>query len=116
MQRDVPTAGIVLWSGAIGDIPTGFQLCDGTNGTPDLRDKFVVAGGDTYDPTDTGGAATHDHDFTGDGHDHYLESGAEIPEGLPHHELTSSENITGTTNAGNTLAPYYALCYIMETR
>lgn len=41
--------GIVcLWSGAIVDIPAGWQLCDGTNGTPDLRDKFIIGAGDTY--------------------------------------------------------------------
>ncbi len=55
---------IMQWSGAIVDIPTGWQLCDGTNGTPDLRDKFVVGAGSTYAPGDTGGAATHDHDYT----------------------------------------------------
>lgn len=37
----------ILWSGNIADIPTGYQLCDGTNGTPDLRKKFIVG----YDST-----------------------------------------------------------------
>src|SRR5690606_15095281 len=31
-----------LYSGSIANIPTGWQLCDGTNGTPDLRGKFIV--------------------------------------------------------------------------
>ena len=38
----VPSGSILMWSGTIATIPTGFQICDGTNGTPDLRDKFVV--------------------------------------------------------------------------
>lgn len=47
---------IKLWSGAIVDIPAGWALCDGTNGTIDLTDKFVVAAGATYAVGDTGGA------------------------------------------------------------
>lgn len=48
---------ICLWEGAIVDIPAGWQLCDGTNGTPDLRNKFVIGAGDTYAVNDT--AATN---------------------------------------------------------
>lgn len=51
------TAGMIqIWSGAIADIPTGWQLCDGTNNTPDLRDKFILGAGNNYDPDDTGGS------------------------------------------------------------
>ena len=52
-----PSGGIVMWSGSAATIPSGWFLCDGTNGTPDLRDRFIVGAGDTYDPGDTGGAA-----------------------------------------------------------
>jgi hypothetical protein len=34
----VPPGGIIMWSGAIDDIPVGWALCDGSNGTPDLSD------------------------------------------------------------------------------
>ncbi len=51
----VPAGGIIMWSGSIGTIPTGWAICNGLNGTPDLRNKFVVAAGDTYSPNDTGG-------------------------------------------------------------
>ena len=44
---------IVLWSGAIVDIPAGWHLCDGNMGTPDLRNKFIVGSGDIYNPGDT---------------------------------------------------------------
>lgn len=47
---------IVLWSGAEGAIPTGWVLCDGTNSTPDLRDRFVVGAGTSYAVGATGGA------------------------------------------------------------
>jgi hypothetical protein len=38
----VPQGGIIMWSGAIASIPATWFLCDGTNGTPDLRDRFVI--------------------------------------------------------------------------
>jgi len=51
----VPSGGIIMWSGSIGSIPTGYYICDGTNGTPDLRDRFVVGAGNTYAVGNTGG-------------------------------------------------------------
>lgn len=55
----VPAGLIIMWSGAIGAIPDGWSLCDGTNGTPDLRDRFIVgAGSGTYPVAATGGANT----------------------------------------------------------
>lgn len=44
---------IMLWYGAVVDIPSGWALCDGTNSTPDLTDCFVIGAGDTYAPDDT---------------------------------------------------------------
>ena len=54
----IPVGGIILWSGSVGTIPSGWGLCDGTDGTPDLTDRFVVGAGGTYTPGDTGGADT----------------------------------------------------------
>lgn len=54
----MPSGAIILWSGAANAIPSGFVLCDGTNSTPDLRDRFVVGAGSTYAVGDTGGAAS----------------------------------------------------------
>lgn len=48
---------IVMWSGAIDKIPTGWLLCDGTNGTPDLRNRFIVGAGTDYSVGNTGGSA-----------------------------------------------------------
>lgn len=53
-----PTGIITLWSGSVANIPDGWYLCDGTNGTPDLTDKFVVGAGDAYAPDDIGGEAS----------------------------------------------------------
>jgi hypothetical protein len=61
----IPVGGIIMWGGVIGNIPSNWQLCDGTNGTPDLQDRFIVGAGDSYSVGGTGGAATidleHDH-------------------------------------------------------
>jgi len=38
----VESGSIIIWSGSIATIPSGYVLCDGNNGTPDLRDRFVV--------------------------------------------------------------------------
>lgn len=54
-----PVGGILLWSGAADAIPTGWALCDGENGTPDLRDRFIVGAGGAYEVGATGGEATH---------------------------------------------------------
>ena len=59
----VPYGLILIWSGPIsgvGGIPSGWALCDGTNGTPDMRDRFVVGGGSTYTaPNATGGTNSY---------------------------------------------------------
>lgn len=54
----IPAGLISLWSGSVVSIPSGWVLCDGTSGTPDLRDRFVVGAGSTYNPDATGGATT----------------------------------------------------------
>lgn len=53
----VPTGCILLWSGSIGSIPAGWALCNGNNGTPDLRNRFIVGAGSTYAVNATGGSA-----------------------------------------------------------
>lgn len=52
------TGMIILWSGSIASIPSGWVLCNGLNGTPDLRDKFIVGAGSTYAVNATGGATS----------------------------------------------------------
>lgn len=59
--NQVPRGGIILWTGLLANIPGGWHLCDGTDGTPDLRDSFVKGAAAGVDPGATGGAATHTH-------------------------------------------------------
>jgi microcystin-dependent protein len=53
----VPIGGIIMWSGSVVSIPTGWALCNGSNGTPNLQDRFVVGAGSGYAVGATGGSA-----------------------------------------------------------
>lgn len=52
----VPSGTIVMFHGST--IPTGWAICNGQNGTPDLRDRFIVGAGRSYNPGATGGSDT----------------------------------------------------------
>lgn len=52
----VPSGTILPWYGALGNVPAGYALCNGSNGTPDLRDKFLVGAGSSYNLGNTGGS------------------------------------------------------------
>ena len=54
-----------MWSGLLSAIPSGWHLCDGTTGTPDLRGMFVKGTAAGVDPGGTGGATTHIHTASG---------------------------------------------------
>jgi hypothetical protein len=138
-----PSGGIIIWSGSSASIPSGWVLCNGSNSTPDLRDKFVVGAGSTYAVGATGGSAnavvvshTHTATVTDSGHTHSLTAwhggasagqggGADSGQRLSSNTaVTSASSTTGITVANSTegssgtnanLPPYYALCYIMKT-
>ena len=137
----VPTGCIMLWSGAIGSIPSGWYLCNGSNGTPDLRNKFIVGAGSTYAVNDTGGSAdavvvshTHTATVTDPGHLHTEDGNTPsgytaIPgnAGNPINYYPSTKNTStattgisvsnasaGVSGTNANLPPYYALCYIMK--
>lgn len=62
----IPTGGIIMWSGSIVSIPTGWALCNGQNGTPNLQDRFVIGAGSAYAVGTTGGSkdaivVSHNH-------------------------------------------------------
>jgi microcystin-dependent protein len=78
----VPIGGIIMWSGSTGSIPTGYQLCNGSNGTPNLQDRFIVGAGSGYAVGNTGGEntvqltegqlASHAHGIGGEGNHNHL--------------------------------------------
>jgi hypothetical protein len=134
----IPSGLISLWSGSIASIPAGWLLCNGSSGTPDLRDRFIVGAGSTYAVAATGGSAdavvvshTHTATSTDSGHTHTVPSGAagaSTPTGpAPCASNSSQTTATGTANITTTVAsagvsgtnanlpPYYALAYIMKS-
>jgi hypothetical protein len=50
----IPMGIIVMWSGSTSNVPSGWLLCNGTNGTPNLMDRFIVGAGSTYTTGGTG--------------------------------------------------------------
>lgn len=66
-NNSIPSGGIIIWSGSQASIPTGWLLCNGASGTPDLRDRFIVGAGNQYAVGNTGGskdAIVVDHSHT----------------------------------------------------
>lgn len=124
------TGMIMMWSGTIATIPSGWVLCNGSNGSPDLRNKFIVAAdadvGGVAKSTITGSAAQTGGSTT-------------ISQGnLPSYNLSAtvynsngsgSTGIQGTTNgasastanissggSGTAYAqPFFALAFIMKS-
>jgi len=97
----IPTGLISLWSGAANAIPTGYVLCDGTNSTPDLRNRFLIGAGSTYAVGDTGGSA----DATIPAHTHALTGASTSTASLTGTFDTSKPNgSTGIVSNGPTLA------------
>jgi len=66
----IPSGMIAMWYGLLATIPTGWAMCDGTLGTPDLRDLFVVGAGHTYIVGQTGGASGTATTSSAGVHDH----------------------------------------------
>lgn len=56
---NLPTGSIIIWSGTT--IPTGWVLCDGNNGTPNLVGKFVRGAANDTELGNTGGGTSHSH-------------------------------------------------------
>ena len=109
-----PLGVIVIWSGAIVDIPFGWVLCDGNNGTPNLTDRFLIGAGGFFAPGATGGTVNHTHNFTTDGHTHGFPAGIGLASGPTFSNVTDIQQDTGTTNPALNLPPFYALAYIMK--
>ena len=137
--QGIPTGVIMMWSGTIATIPSGFALCDGNNNTPDLRDKFIVGAKQddgvgaastaksnvTGSLTTSGGSATSTtsqegvHEYTG-------------TEDNPRQIQDASSSYNGIVNKNSrdrhqhgidwrhthtvpTVPPYYVLAFIMKT-
>lgn len=97
----LPSGVIIQWHGSVATIPAGWVLCDGTNATPDLRDKFVIGASTsgTYNAAATGGAASASPTSSSAGaHTHGGATGA----GGGHTHTASSDSQGSHTHSGAT--------------
>ncbi len=67
---DIPISGVVIWAGLLANVPTGYGLCDGSNGKPDYGEKFIRGAANGVDPGGTGGSNTHTHTENNPAGDH----------------------------------------------
>lgn len=139
----VPSGGIIMWSGSIASIPTGWLLCNGTSGTPDLRDRFILGAGNSYPVGGVGGSkdaivVAHSHTATSSvsdpGHSHSINAGlTDLDQGLvgggrnytatvPNTNgattgisVSTSISSAGASGANANMPPYFALCFIMKS-
>lgn len=138
----IPSGFIGLWSGAADAIPDSWVLCNGENGTPDLRDKFVIGAGNSHAVGATGGNASQAVNLSGNtgyttltvdqmpAHSHGLNKDSDTNGGNNRFYMANaagSSFYTSSTGSSwghahslsgsatvSTLPPYYALCYIMK--
>jgi hypothetical protein len=138
----VPPGSVIMWSGTVSNIPTGWVLCIGSKGSPDLRNRFIVGKGNQF--TGTGGSSTqtvhhylqpHAHiveikaEKKGTGHESWARlgvAGIRMTDRAYEVEWTnaSTNGFAKTTHTGDgsykryetikTIPPYYALCFIMK--
>lgn len=137
----VPTGVITMWSGAVSSVPDGWYLCNGSNGTPDLRNRFVYGASVDQDVKNIGGSAnavnvSHSHSGSSNSagsHYHNISSnnGAAGGAGRVTNNTGSHLRYTATSSSGNhshaitvnssgengvnkNLPPYMKLAYIMK--
>lgn len=138
VSGDIPPGAIIMWSG--NNIPGGWALCNGQNGTPDLRDRFIVGAGNGYSVGSKGGVTTHNlsHSHTVNSHNHHIDfnihkdlciddctDGADDgskdvgSDSHGHRILGDTWHASPGTDAKlpsnvDNRPPYYALCFIMK--
>jgi hypothetical protein len=133
LDAAAPIGLISLWYGEADTVPEGWAPCDGTNGTPDLTDRFILMGGSRA-VGETGGSAdaivpAHTHAITDPGHVHSYNAPSGAPNnaagGIPDYiTYTSGETETATTGitikstgesvTNANLPPFFVLLYIMK--
>ena len=107
LNSSFPAGIIAMWSGSLIALPSGWALCDGTGGTPNLRDRFIVGAGSAYavgalgGSLVTGAGGTHTHtEASAGGHDHGAVTGGtalSIAQ-MPAHDHTWSGTSTSEDN------------------
>ena len=133
VDTSIPVGGIIMWSGADASIPSNWQLCNGTRGTPDLRGRFVLSSGQGGGVTarytgQTGGAEvvaltlneipSHTHTYSGYTKQitAYCALGQDRAPPLrdENHSTSLTTNGAGGSQAHENMPPFYVLAFIMR--
>ena len=118
-----PSGGIIMWSGSIATIPTGWYLCDGNNGTPNLTNRFIVGAnaddggvaksnitGSPLQSHDTGLMPAHTHTYT------WKSTVGGDSSGGDSNQINNATYNTGSSGTGTKVIPvFYALAFIMKS-
>jgi len=119
----IPNGIIVMWSGDITNVPDGFALCDGTDGTPDLRNRFIAGAGDEYTVGQTGGEKDHqltESEMPSHSHQYQKASSTVQPETFGSFDVFQTPTADAqTTNKGGdqpheNRPRFFALAFIMK--
>lgn len=124
-EDGVPQNAIIMWSGSISSIPSGWTLCDGTDGAPDLTDRFVTGAGGQYSVGDVGGEdehtlteseiPSHDHSYgSDDSETGNVNHGTGFVSGNNDGDQTGIIRSAGGDEPHENRPPYYALAFIMK--
>lgn len=118
---NIPAGGIIIWSGAANAVPDGWALCDGTNGTPDLRGRFVLGNSDSHAVGETGGSEEvvltvqqmpkHAHLIGVGGPSDANYGSVAFGASETTNDMTKDQ---GGSQPHPNMPPYYTLCYIIK--
>jgi len=125
LNSNFPTGAIVIWSGAIQAIPTGWALCNGDNGTPNLIDRFVYgaggyrAVGPGYDGEERhrlliSEMPSHRHNVPFQGTKEDIHGGGNQTGYETYDKTNFNTDAAGGDQSHNNMPPYYVLAYIMK--
>lgn len=126
-SASIPAGFIGIWSGSADDVPNGWHLCDGNDGTPDLRDRFVLGAGTTHKVGGKGGAETvtltvdqmpsHSHTYVSPSYQGTyvtISTSSGSSKDSYYRTANSTTDFAGKGQSHENMPPYYALCYIIK--
>ncbi len=114
-NNEIKSGMIMMWSGLVSDVPDGWSICDGTNGTPDLQEKFIR--GASGEVGEEGGCSSHYHTqcaFTGSeagcSSSIMISLGCSFPVSVHGH----LHNLAPSVYSQSSIPPYYELIFIRK--
>lgn len=121
----IPSGGIIAYSGEAETIPEGWAVCNGENGTPDLRGRFILGASETHPMGETGGEEevtltveqmpSHDHIGSRMSTSGNKTTASTSSTALTYYYRSDERtDVSGNSQPHTNMPPYYALIYIMK--